>query len=423
MKRFMIHILLVTVLAAIFPLTTEARTPAKKASKVLLVWESMENVVSYEVEISDIRYQNKEQRVPNGHVIYRQDHIFAPGVEISTANLNGHAVGKLYYRVRALDIDQNPISLFTKSERLDQGFKDYPKPFATSYFNNSRLVPLYPTYSWIPVLNAARYEVEITNQQPENPNGTHSSIYRITSQLVEGSSKFDSYDFTAYTAPGTYYWRVLAFDDHNNPIGSYSDAIPFTVHDGTQTFAALGDSITHGGGAISNPPADKRYDYTYYVPYPVKNLGRSGDTSEAVVDRFDHDVLPFRPTYLFILAGSNSIRGGTPAAEVIANFEQLKEKCSLNGITPVFLTLPPLNPARIERVFNQPTAGNWQEELAKTNSYLLQQKYVIDVYSQLVDKNGRLPENYSTDGLHPDIKGKKIIGNAVAAFIKEFIRK
>ena len=60
------------------------------------------------------------------------------------------------------------------------------KPQPTAFFDNHRPVPLYPVYSWIPVLGAAGYEVEITNQWPENPNGTKPSQYRIRSYVVDG---------------------------------------------------------------------------------------------------------------------------------------------------------------------------------------------------------------------------------------------
>ena len=72
------------------------------------------------------------------------------------------------------------------------------------------------------------------------------------------------------------------------------------------------------------------------------------------------EVLPFKPQYMFVLGGSNSIRGGVSGESVIASLQTIKEKCEENNITPIFLTLPPINPERIQRVFNQPTAEDWQ---------------------------------------------------------------
>ena len=113
--------------------------------------------------------------------------------------------------------------------------------------------------------------------------------------------------------------------------------------------------------------------------------------------------------YLFILGGSNSIRGGVSGDSVIASLQEIKEKCEDNGITPIFLTLPPVNPERIQRVFNQPTADNWQLELEKVNDFIRNQPNAIEIYSLLADEDGILPVKYAEDGLHPDISGKKIM--------------
>ena len=59
---------------------------------------------------------------------------------------------------------------------------------------------------------------------------------------------------------------------------------------------------------------------------PTINLAQSGDTSAMGVERFDRDVLPFKPSYVIILIGSNSLRAGVPAGEVISDLQTLKEK-------------------------------------------------------------------------------------------------
>nr|WP_255711076.1 GDSL-type esterase/lipase family protein [Pelosinus baikalensis] len=85
--------------------------------------------------------------------------------------------------------------------------------------------------------------------------------------------------------------------------------------------ATFGDSITHGGGSVSYSPADWEYSYQYYLDFPSVNLGKSGDTSQTMVERFEQDVLPFHPQYLIILAGTNSLRGGVTAENVIADLK------------------------------------------------------------------------------------------------------
>ncbi len=407
-------LLRIIVLVSLLLLT--AVTAYAQDDKVQLLWNNAEDAVMYELEIATVPVR-KNQQAPQDKIVYKTTEVYTPGVELDLSLFNGQDTSRLYYRVRPLDLDKNPIGRFSAPVALAKGNFNPTKPTPTAYFKN-RPTPLYPVYSWIPVLGAERYEVEITNRAPENPNGTTASAYRIRSYSV--GQGFDCYDTHAYTESGVYYWRVIALDGEGQPIGGYSDAIPFKVQTGSYKWAVFGDSITHGGGAISNPPSDERFDYSTYLPFPVKNLGKSGDTAAALAERFESDVLPFQPKYMFILGGSNSIRGGTTAEEVIDSLEVIKQKCAANGITPIFLTLPPVNPERIQRVFNEPTAANWQQEMAKVNDYIRTQPYFVDIYPYLVDERGLLPTKYSQDGLHADISGKKIMARAVNDFLNRY---
>lgn len=384
-----------------------------QAGKVQLLWPNAPDAVMYELEIAEIPIRNNKQASLD-KVVYTNPYIYTPGIEIDLSELGERDISKLYYRVRPLDLDKNPVGRFTKPTALSKGLLEPQKPTTTAY-DYKKPALLYPVYSWIPVLGAERYEIEVTNKPPENPNGTEPSQYRVRTYSM--GSGFDYYDLEAFREEGTYYWRVIAYNDEGRPIGAYSDAVMFKVQTAGYRWAVFGDSITHGGGAISNPPSDRRYDYSAYLPFPVKNLGRSGDTSAMLAERFDSDVLPFKPQYLLILGGSNSIRGGVSGEKVIADLITIKQKCEDNDIIPIFLTLPPVNPERIERVFNQPTADKWQEELTKVNDFLRTQPYVIDIYPALADEEGILPVKYAQDGLHPDIVGKRVIAERIWGFL------
>lgn len=385
--------------------------------KVQLVWRNAEDAVMYELEVANAPIKNN-QKASSKQTVFTKTNISTPGVELKLSSFNGEKLNKLYYRVRPLDLDKNPIAAFSAPVPINKGALNVDKPTITSVLKKNHPVPLYPVYSWIPVLGAASYEVEILNNRPENPNGTEASQYRIRSYTIDGGFGFDCYDTHSYVEPGIYYYRVLARDEKGRAIGKYSDVTSFTVKTGRTKWAVFGDSITHGGGAISNPPSDERFEYVSYLPFPVKNLGRSGDTSEMMVERFEEDVLPFQPQYMFILGGSNSIRGGTSGESVIANLETIREKCEENGITPIFLTLPPINPDRIQRVFGQPTADNWQVEIEKVNNFVRNQPYAIETYALLANEAGNLPVKYGQDGLHPDISGKKIMARSIQEFLK-----
>ena len=408
MKRLQIILMIVVLLIM-------TGTGYAQEGKIQLQWDNAEDAVMYELEIGTLPLKSKKIGLSQ-QVIYKTTHIFTPGVELDLSLLNGQPLNNLYYRVRPLDLDKNPIADFSPAIVLSKGVMNPSKPKPTAFLRQGHPAALYPVYSWIPVLGATRYAVEITNYPPENPNGIQSSQYRVRSYSIDGG--FDCYDTHAYTEAGTYYWRVRGIGANNESIGTFSDAVPFTVQTGSYKWAVFGDSITHGGGAISNPPSDERFEYVSYLPFPVKNLGKSGDTSAMMVARFETDVLPFKPQYMFVLGGSNSIRGGTSGGSVIADLQTIKDKCEQNGITPIFLTLPPINPERIQRVFDEPTSDTWQTELGKVNDFIRNQPNAIEIYSLVVDENGNLPVKYAEDGLHLDISGKKIMARSIKAFLR-----
>ena len=186
------------------------------------------------------------------------------------------------------------------------------------------------------------------------------------------------------------------------------------------TVAALGDSITHGGGAMTAPPSRALYCWETYTGLPVKNLGRSGDTTGNLLDRFEEDVLPFAPKYLVIMGGVNDFRSGTSADVIISNLSRIAEKCRVRDITPVFATATPISPylmAKVEEI--ESAYPGWWAEQREVNDWIMKQPYAVDVATPLTDEDGELREDLTTDGLHPDAEAKKIIGERIGAYLRE----
>ena len=283
-------------------------------------------------------------------------------------------------------------------------------------------MPVYPVYQWIPLNGCENYEVELMVTPPasDENNNTQPAKNRQWAQKVEGA--FSCYDESPRPYAGEYYWRVRAIDANGNTIGTYSDVEKFTVKEKNSRIfaAAFGDSITHGGGAITVPPSYQLYDWESYCTVPVKNLGRSGDTTEAMLERFERDVLPFSPRVLLIMGGVNDYRSGIYGAESVRNLTALRDKCKAYGITPVFLTATPIHPALMtSRMTIAPPPSDWWAHRDYINHWIMQQEYSIDVSGVLSDEDGTLEPAYTTDGLHPDLMGKKYIGERVDAYLRE----
>jgi lysophospholipase L1-like esterase len=384
------------------------------ARKVRIVWDAQPDAVMYELLITKQPPDHAEQSTLPEPILIRQD-IYTAGVELDAAALDAE-LNSLWWQVRALNVEVQPISEFSQPQLLSEGEINPISPLPTAYLERFPFGKLYPAYSWIPVLNAASYEVQVLSAKPEIDQG---SVALVRKYEVSGSGAFDCYDEAAYTEEGTYWWRVLAKNADNKPIGQWSPALSFQVQRQGVPIALFGDSVTHGGGAISNPPSDPAYDLTSYAGMPIKNLGRSGDTVAGMVDRFDHDVLPFSPPVLVILGGINDIRAGMSADEVIEHLTAIKSQCLSHGIVPVFVTLTPINPTGIKNAFDEETSPEWRSQWEQANQWIMEQEHHVDVTPMFSQPDGLMPTALATDGLHPDTVGKAMIGSAVGAYLKQ----
>ncbi|CUH94954.1 hypothetical protein P22_1023 [Propionispora sp. 2/2-37] len=388
-----------------------AQNPAGK--RPMLTWTAVPGAVSYEIELLSRLPENPNGLDYSRYQIMATRNIYAPGYH---CDLLTYFKNRIYWRVRALDFDGNPLGVFSDAQEMFISARKQQqiKPLLTADLNYRGMpAPLYPVYAWIPVAGVTEYEVELLRQPPENPNGATPSAHRIWSKRVTG---FDCYDDEPRITPGKYYWRVRGIKPTDEPAGFFSDTAEFVVDLQRGNYAAtLGDSITHGGGDISHHPADWEYDYQTYLAFPTVNLGKSGDTSRQIAERFSQDVLPYHPRYLIILAGTNSLRSGTPADEVIQDLTSISEQALAAGIRPIFLTIPPINPNAMQRTVQAQTVANWQQEYARVNNFIRRQPYYIDIAPYLTDTNGELPLSYSIDGLHPGIEAKKLIASIINA--------
>lgn len=386
----------------------------------MLTWTVVPGAVYYELELLADLPENPNDIHPSKHQLYVTQRIFTNGYNADLSWYNG---SRMYWRVRALNHQGKPLGVFSDAADIwiDRSIVPVIRPLINNRQPSTLPTPLYPAYAWIPVTGAVSYEVELANRPPEKPNGVEPSRHRIWSKIVTGLN--DCYDDHPRMIPGKYYWRVRGIDAVGNPVGDYSDTAEFTVQPIRRQYAAtFGDSITHGGGAISYSPADSDYSYQTYLHFPAVNLGKSGDTTEAMLARFEQDVLPYKPKYLLILGGTNSLRGGISATQVVSELAAIRDKCLLNGIRPIFLTLPPINPEAIARTFQEETVPNWREEFDTVNSFIRQQQYCIDIEPFFADSNRQLPEQLGIDGLHLDIDGKKLMAQIINAHWTRVVR-
>lgn len=396
--------------------------------KPYFVWHSVPDGVLYEFELlSGPPDEENTTRISKVNHLYATQQVFTNGFQFDLTPYKD--VPQLYWRVRAMNLRKEPMGVFSTAEPIHI----YPaapipnKPLLNRFDKMPNYTqPIYPVFTWIPMLNAERYEVELLTSPPAVENNTTPTANNSKIWAKAVDSSFSCYDEGARYNAGRYYWRVRAIDASGNTIGTYSDTDSFVVEPriSRPVLAALGDSITHGGGAVSFSPANLEYSYTTYIDLPCINLGHSGDTSSTTLARFDSDVLPIMPRNLLIMTGSNSLRSGAISADrVIADLAQIAEKCRQNDIRPIFLTLPPINPENIMLAFQTPTDVNWYNKLRAINSFIKQQPYYIDLEPYFYDDSHTiLAPEWANDGLHTDIRGKMLIGEIINMHKDLFIR-
>ena len=285
--------------------------------------------------------------------------------------------------------------------------KKFPAPTLTAEFDQMAFMQLYPTYSWEPLANTEFYEVRVVR----------TSTNTIVRELFNDEALNRVTDWAPLTEAGEYYWQVRVVNKNKKPLSDWSEEKYFKVETPVK-YAALGDSITHGGAAYI-PAGQLSCQWETYSDVPIKNLGRSGDTTQMMIDRFDNDVLPFKPQVLVIMGGVNDIRSGADSDAVIKNLKTLQEKCLTNGITPVFCTLTSMNPEKMKLRKIPLTDGDWREQREKINFWIRRTPYFIEVAENLTDEFGYLRAELTPDGLHPALRGKKIMGETIAAYLKK----
>jgi len=291
----------------------------------------------------------------------------------------------------------------------DVSAKKFAPPVLTAEFEQMDFAPLYPTYSWEPLPMTQFYEVRVV--KVDSPRD------KIVRELFNTEALNRMTDTTPFTEPGEYYWQVRVVDKNHKSLSDWSAKKYFTVTAPVK-FAVLGDSISHGGAAYI-PAGQLSCQWETYSSVPIKNLARSGDTTQMMLDRFDRDVLPFKPQVLIIMAGVNDIRTGADAAAVIKNLEALRDKCLANEMTPIFCTLTSMKPEIIHQHGIPLTDGDWRQEREKVNFWIMNTPYFVDVAPALTDEFGYLKAEFTPDGLHPALRGKKIIGELIGDYLSK----
>lgn len=159
-----------------------------------LSWDMDGDAVCYALEVT----------TEDGEVLYADDSVWQNEV-IFPADISSEAEEKIFWRVRPFDLYGGPLHGWTEREPFDAAgsFLEREAPLLRpDNHEDRRMKLLYPVYSYVGLPGAKSYEVEVTDSEPENPDGTEPSMYRVWSGTSEIMEIYDDFPVRACTGGG-----------------------------------------------------------------------------------------------------------------------------------------------------------------------------------------------------------------------------
>ena len=180
----------------------------------------------------------------------------------------------------------------------------------------------------------------------------------------------------------------------------------------TKQVVFMGNSITQFWGT-SHP--------VFFVENPYINRGISGQTTPQMLARFRDDVIALKPAAVVIEGGTNDIAGNTGYStieQIQNNLIAMAQLAKTNGIQVVLSSVLPAdhyswspNVQPIEIIIS---LNKLIKSYAEENGMIY-----ADFYSPLVNEQKGMKQEYTLDGVHPNLAGYEIM----EPIVKEAINK
>ena len=175
----------------------------------------------------------------------------------------------------------------------------------------------------------------------------------------------------------------------------------------------LGDSLTAGfqQGPGYLPP--RYYPFTNMLESSLRiklkelgtdkdivivNQGIDGDSTGGMLERFSRGVEPENPHLVLLWGGINDLSTRSTPEEVFPNIVKLVERTKTIGAIPIVLNVAPVMGVHFNETVQR------MNELTKNYCAGNDVAY-LDVFSELVDDEGKLADKFSNDGVHLSDRG------------------
>lgn len=159
----------------------------------------------------------------------------------------------------------------------------------------------------------------------------------------------------------------------------------------------------------------------FFEGKPYLDRGISGQISPQLLIRFRQDVINLKPKAVIILAGSNDISGSTGHVTnqtIMDNIASMAELAQLHHIKVILCEYLPVNEYPWRKGLKPATKIVALNKEIK--AYALANNFtVLDYFSPLVDEHNGQQAALTTDGVHPNKEGYKIMAKVTEAAIQK----
>lgn len=193
----------------------------------------------------------------------------------------------------------------------------------------------------------------------------------------------------------------------------------------TLRIVGLGDSTTADTPGFLSPleaspngKGNPESQYAYWImkqhpEWTVLNRGINGQRSDEIRERFHQDVMGQKAQYVIILAGVNDIHQHAPLKPLQENLLSMYQESITNRIRPVAASVLPYDSASSQEAEVMHTVNQWIQSMARK----LEVPF-CDTNNAVADPSNQNKLCSSPDGLHPDAKGYRAMGEALTLTIE-----
>ena len=168
----------------------------------------------------------------------------------------------------------------------------------------------------------------------------------------------------------------------------------------------------------------QQYFAAMFPGKPYFDRGISGQTTPQMLVRFRSDVIALEPAVVVILAGTNDIAGNTGPSTlgmIEDNIASMAELARANGIKVVLSSVLPVRDypwkPGLEPAPKIVAINTWMKSYAARHGAIY-----VDFHSAMADAEGGMRRGLSSDGVHPNEAGYRIMAPLVAEGIEQALR-